>query len=165
MYTIIAGTNREGSNTLKVAKEYQNYFKSEGVEAQLFSLKEITMLHRDEAFEKLEAKYITPTTKFIFVMPEYNGVFPGIFKLMIDMTEIKPSWNDKKVMLVGLASGRAGNLRGLDAMTNMCNYMKMQVLPNKIPLSGINNELKGDVFIQEGTIQAIKQQIQEFISF
>ncbi len=165
MYTIIAGTNREGSNTLKVAKEYQAFFKEEGVEANLFSLQEINMLHRNDDFETLEAKYLIPTQKFIFILPEYNGAFPGIFKLMIDMSDIKPCWNNKKVMLTGLASGRAGNLRGLDTMSNMCHYIKMDVLHTKLPLSSINNELENDRFSNEQTIEVVKQQIKDFISF
>ncbi len=165
MYTIIAGTNREGSNTLKVAKEYQSFFKEKNIDATIFSLKEITMLQRDEAFITLERKYLIPTEKFVFILPEYNGAFPGVFKLMIDMSDIKEVWHGKKVMLTGVASGRSGNLRGLDAMTNMCNYIKMHVLPNKLPISSIHEELLQDRFVKNQTIETIKQQIKEFISF
>jgi NAD(P)H-dependent FMN reductase len=165
MITIMAGTNREGSNTLKVAKEYQRFFEKEEVETTLFSLEKIDMLKRNADFISLEETYLKPAEKFVFVLPEYNGAFPGIFKLMIDMSEIASCWPDKKVMLVGLATGRAGNLRGLDIMTNICNYIKMEVLPNKIPLSSISSELENNQFIKEDTIEAIQNQIKQFISF
>ena len=165
MYTIVAGTNREGSNTLKVAKEYQAFLKEEGIEASIFSLQEINMLHRDDDFMALEAEYLLSTQKFIFILPEYNGAFPGIFKLMIDMSDVKECWYGKKALLTGVATGRSGNLRGLDAMTNMCHYIKMHVLPNKCPISSIHEELENDRFTKEQTIETIKQQIKEFISF
>ena len=98
-------------------------------------------------------------------MPEYNGSFPGVFKLMMDISDLSTCWNFKKVMLVGVANGRAGNLRGIDIMTNMCNYMKMHVFYNKLPISAVSSEIENDVFIKEQTIQTIKTQIEGFIKF
>ncbi|MBL7773519.1 MAG: NAD(P)H-dependent oxidoreductase [Chitinophagaceae bacterium] len=165
MFTIIAATNRLGSNTLKVAKEYQRLFKENQVDAQLFSLEEMVSLHRDDSFIQLENKYLLPTEKYIFIMPEYNGSFPGIFKLMMDNSDITKTFYFKKVMLVGVANGRAGNLRGIDIMTNMCHYMKMNVFYNKLPISNVSNELKEDRFHTEQTIKTITAQIQGFINY
>lgn len=165
MYTIISGTNRPGSNTLKVANEYLNYFKEQGVDIHLFNLEDLKSLYKDDYMIKLEQELLIPTQKFIFILPEYNGSFPGIFKLMIDNTDIRKCWHGKKVMLVGVADGRAGNLRGLDVVTNMCHYMKMNVYFDKIPLSRINTELSNDKLVNEGTIQVVKNQINGYIQF
>lgn len=165
MYTIISATNRKGSNTLKVSKEYQHYFSEKGVQTRIYSLEDFHSMFKDEAFERLEEELLVPTQKFVFIMPEYNGSFPGIFKLMMDISDVTRCWYHKKVMLVGVANGRAGNLRGLDNMTNMCHYMKMHVLPNKHPISSVSNELKDDRFFQEATQNAIRNQIRQFIEF
>jgi chromate reductase, NAD(P)H dehydrogenase (quinone) len=165
MYTIIAATNRKGSNTRKVANQYQLFLKENGVEAQILSLEDFNSFDRDEAFDMLEKKYLQSTTKYIFIMPEYNGSFPGIFKLLMDLSDLATCWNHKKVMLVGVSSGRAGNLRGIDSMTNMCHYMKMNVFYQKMPISNIHHELKDDTFVQESTIKAIGQQITDFIQY
>ena len=165
MYTIISATNRNGSNTLKVSKQYQTFFKEQGIEAKLLSLEDFNSFHRDENFNQLESEFLAPASKFIFIMPEYNGSFPGVFKLMVDISDLSVCWNFKKVMLVGVANGRAGNLRGIDIMTNMCNYMKMHVFFNKFPISSVSSEIENDVFIKEQTIQTIKSQIEGFIKF
>ncbi|MFZ4754348.1 MAG: NADPH-dependent FMN reductase [Chitinophagaceae bacterium] len=165
MYTIISATNRKGSNTLRVSKEYQHYFSEEGVQVRIYSLEDFHSMFKDAAFERLEEELLIPTQKFVFIMPEYNGSFPGIFKLMMDISDITRCWFHKKVMLVGVANGRAGNLRGLDNMTNMCHYMKMNVLPNKLPISSVSNELKDERFYQETTLNAIRNQIRQFIEF
>jgi NAD(P)H-dependent FMN reductase len=68
-------------------------------------------------------------------------------------------------MLVGVSSGRAGNLRGMDIMTNMCHYMKMNVFPQKLPLSSISNEIQNDVFVNPKTIETIQAQIAGFIKY
>ncbi len=165
MYTIISTTNRLGSNTLKVAKQYQAFFAEEGIQSQLYSLEDFTSLHRDENFDRTESDLLIPTEKFVFIMPEYNGSFPGIFKLMLDLSDIKKCWYYKKVMLVGVANGRAGNLRGIDTMTNMCHYMKMNVYHEKLPISGISHQLENGNFLNPDTIQTVKNQIKGFISF
>lgn len=165
MITIIAGTNRVGSYTLKLAKIYKAFLEEEKVEAQIFSLEEINMLQRNEAFEKLEEKYLLHSDKFILIAPEYNGSFPGILKLMIDMTDVKNVWHHKKICLTGVASGRAGNLRGLDVLTNMFHYMRMIVHPNKLPFSGIQNEIINDTLAIPSTEESIQEQIKMFVAF
>jgi NAD(P)H-dependent FMN reductase len=99
-------------------------------------------------------------------MPEYNGSFPGILKLMMDNSDIRKVWWYKKAMLVGVADGRAGNLRGLDHMTNILHYLRMHILYNKIPISRINEEIgeNGEV-LKPTTLQAIETQIDEFLKF
>ena len=165
MYTIISATNRPGSNTLKVSKQYQHFFSDEGIDSTLLSLKDIDSIFRNEKFETIERDILIPSQKFIFVMPEYNGSFPGIFKLMIDLCDVKQCFNYKKVMLVGVANGRAGNLRGLDIMTNMCHYIKMNVFHDKLPLSGISGEMENGQFRHAHTRDAIVQQIKGFILY
>lgn len=165
MYTIISATNRQGSFSLKVAKYYQTIFSQLQIETQLFTLETLTSLQRDEQFNQLENTYLIPTKKFIFIMPEYNGSIPGIFKLMIDISNIKSCWNHKKVMFTGISDGRAGNLRGLDMMTNICNYLKMDVYFNKLPISAIANQFENDMIKNEQLIDNIQQQISGFIAY
>lgn len=93
-------------------------------------------------------------------------VFPGVLKLMMDNSDIKKCWWHKKAMLVGVADGRGGNLRGIEHMTNILHYLKMHVLYNKMPLSRINDEISplGE-WLKPGTLKAINEQIDEFIKF
>ena len=166
MITIISATGRQDSMTLRVAKKYQEIFRANGVEAPLVSLEEKEVWHRGKHLLELEEQYFIPSAKFAFIMPEYNGSYPGVLKTMIDHSNIKACWWGKKAMLTGVADGRAGNLRGLDHFTNVLNYLRVNVLYNKIPLSRINTEidLEGNL-LQPGTQAAIEQQIEEFIRF
>src|SRR6476660_6749604 len=110
MYTIISATNRIGSHTENVAKQYQSILKEKGIEAKIFSLKNLNVLETNAAFIKAENEFLFPAQKFIFIMPEYNGTFPGVLKAMIDITDVKKTWWWKKVLLTGVSTGRAGNL-------------------------------------------------------
>ncbi len=99
-------------------------------------------------------------------MPEYNGSFPGILKTMIDNTDIKSCWWGKKALLTGIADGRAGNLRGLDHMTGILQYLRMNVFWDKLPLSRINDEIgeNGDL-LMPATNQVIDAQVEAFLAF
>ena len=91
MITIISGTNRPHSNTLKLAKYYQKSLLKRGQESQLFSLEALpdtiikTDLYgkRSEAFKPIQ-EMMSSTEKFLFIIPEYNGSFPGVLKTFID---------------------------------------------------------------------------------
>ncbi len=166
MYTIISGTNRLNSHTEKVAFEYQKFLKDKNIEAIIFSLRNIDVLKKNAAFTSLENKYLIPATKFIIIMPEYNGTFPGVLKAMIDITEIRKVWWWKKALLTGVSTGRAGNLRGMDHITASLQYLNVFVHPNKLPISSIDKVMDEEGIISnEGTLQAINKQLDEFIKF
>jgi NAD(P)H-dependent FMN reductase len=166
MYTIISGTNRLNSHTEKVAFEYQKILKDKQVDSVIFSLKNIDVLKKNASFTLLENKFLIPAKKFIIIMPEYNGTFPGVLKAMIDITDIKNVWAWKKALLTGISTGRAGNLRGMDHITASLQHMNMYVHPNKLPISLIDKVMDDEgVIYNENTLQAINKQLDEFIKF
>ena len=148
MITIIAGTNRKNSVTLKVARYYEKLLKQRGENCQVLDLAKLpkdfvfSSLYGEENldFAQITEQFIFAPSKLIVVTPEYNGSFPGIMKSFID------GWNPKKVSdkwvaLAGVSSGRQGNARGMDDLTNILNYLKINVIPVKPPLSQIFNLL------------------------
>jgi chromate reductase len=164
MITIISGTNRHGSNTEKVAREYQKILKEKGIEAGLLTLEGIDVMHYNEAFRRLEQDIIEPTTHFIFVSPEYNGSFPGVLKMLFDTSRSHELWFYKKALLTGVATGRAGNLRGMDHLADILNYIKITVHPNRLPISVVDKMLSPEGKITDGnTLKAINDQLDEFI--
>jgi len=166
MITIISGTNRKDSMTLRVANYYYNEMQGIANDVRLLSLENLRLWERNEELIAVEKQILIPSEKFIFIMPEYNGSFPGVLKMLIDNTDIRQCWWYKKAAMVGVADGRGGNLRGLEHMTNILHYLRMNVLYNKIPLSKINEEISkaGDILIP-ATQKAIHQQIEEFIKY
>ena len=164
MYTIISGTNRVGSNTLKVSRQYQKLLREKGIEAKLLSLEDVNVSTRDTNFQKLENELLIPTDYFIFISPEYNGSFPGVLKLLFDTSKTHMIWWHKKALITGISSGRAGNLRGNDHLASILNYLKITVHPNQLPISSINKLMDPEGNItDENTLKAIHQQLDNFI--
>jgi NAD(P)H-dependent FMN reductase len=166
MITIVSGTNRPGSNTLKVSKEYQRILAEKGVDAGLFSLEGVNLISHNADFEKIENKIIIPTHTFIFIVPEYNGSFPGALKMLFDTSSSHEIWFNKQALITGNATGRAGNLRGMDHLGDILNYLKITVHPNKLPISQVNKLMdKNGKFADTITLNAINNQLDEFLKW
>lgn len=177
MILVLAGTNRPGSKTRIIAEHiYENLKATSDEEVSFFSLEDLpsSALHRDmydadtqdPSLTLIQDKFIIPSTKWILVSPEYNGSFSGVLKLFIDALSIRKfseNFKDKQVALVGVASGRAGNLRGMDHLTGFLNYLGMHIHPNKLPISSINQVLDENNVPDEGTQKAINSLLQAFI--
>lgn len=166
MITIISGTNRADSMSLRVANVYHNMMSDLNVVSQVLSLEGKEVWEKGADMKALEERYLKPVDKFLFIMPEYNASFPGVLKMMMDNCDVKKCWWYKKAALVGISDGRAGNLRGTEHMTAILNYLKVNVLYNKVLLSRIGEEVdKESRILKPQTKELISVQIDEFVRF
>lgn len=173
MITIICTTNRPDSNTRKVADLYQNALVSLEKECQILDLKEVEASWIQDSnygknvpeFEAVVSQFIRNVDKLIFVTPEYNGGFPGYLKFFMDACD-HGDWSGKKVALMGLASGRGGNVRGLDHLTGILHYLGSEVYSKKVYLSQINQTISTEGEIVSSVLEAeIDRQLKGFLSF
>ena len=166
MYTIVAGTNRIGSNSLKVAKEYRRMLQEKGIDAHLFSLEGLNLLNRNSELQRIEEEIIRPTERFLFIAPEYNGSYPGVLKMLFDIGQPQLLWWHKKALLTGVATGRSGNVRGMEHLAGVLNYLKVSICPNLLPLSQVDKLLDEEGRLKDpATIQVVQQQIDQFINW
>ena len=146
--------------------EYSRFLNEQETENRVLALDEFDAHERNEAFIKTEADILKTAERFIFILPEYNGSYPGILKMMIDNSDVPNVWWHKKVLLTGVSSGRAGNLRGMEHITGSLLHMKMLVHPNRLPISVVHTVMDAnDRFTDEPVIRSIKTQLEEFLSF
>jgi len=173
MITIVSGTNRPNSNTLKVSRYYLKTLQQLGQEAQLFSLESLPEnIITSDLYGKRSAEFepiqelVVNTDKFMFIIPEYNGSFPGVLKTFIDACEYPASFYDKKAALTGISSGKYGNIRGIDHFSGVCGYLHLNVLPLRLHIPAIKYELnkEGD-FFKEDTLKFTNDQISKLVRF
>ena len=145
MITIIISTNRKESTTSKVAHFVASLLEKNPEEVRVLDLANLpaeffqTSMYneRTPAFMEMFNTFIEPARHIIFVIPEYNGSYPGVLKLFIDASPVKSFWN-KHASIIGLSDGHAGNMRGQDHLTGVLHYLKMHVHYHKPKLSAIN---------------------------
>lgn len=140
MICVIACTNRPNSYSLKISEYYIELLKKEGVACTLIDLNKLpesylfsALYHnqgKDELFNSIK-KIIADAEKFVFVVPEYNGSFPGVLKAFIDGLDYPASFKNKKSALLGISSGVMGGSLALSHLTDILNYLGMHVLASK----------------------------------
>ena len=120
---------------------------------------------RSQEFKPIQ-QLVLDTDKFIFILPEYNGSYPGIVKVFIECCEFPGSFKNKKAALVGLSSGKYGNIRGVDHFTGVCHYLGLHLLPLKIHIPQISEEIdtKGHLLL-DNTLKFVKEQVSSFAEF
>ena len=174
MIAVISGTNRNDSHTLRVANYYCCELKKHGEKVELINLQHLpsdflfTDLYgsRSADFQAMEQQIIL-AEKFVFVAPEYNGSYPGVLKVFIDAFGPREAFHNKKAFLVGLSAGKFGNLRGLDHLAGVLNYLRVTVHPFRahIPLIDEKLNVSSNTFNDPATIDEIALQIRYCLNF
>ncbi len=173
--TIISSTNRPGSFSLRFSALYRDLMGSKSqLETKILSLESLPPTFafdncfgkRTPDFEVLLENYIVNAQRFVFVIPEYNGSFPGILKSFLDASQPK-SWYGKKAALIGVSQGRAGNLRGIEQFTLILQHLRMHVYFYKLPVSNIEKIIgqNPSLPIPEEMISLLNLHINGFCSF
>ncbi|MGF1565490.1 MAG: NADPH-dependent FMN reductase [Flavobacteriales bacterium] len=161
-YLVISGTNRPGSNTRKVAEHYYHELSDIVETAGFLTLEDLPAdfafqdlwIEKSTTVNRMITEQLMPATKYIFVMPEYNGGFPGVLKTFIDCVPPR-LFAGKKAGLIGVATGKAGALRPMDQFTNVLNYLKVSVLYAKPKLSEVDKCMTPDGHITDDRTRAL----------
>lgn len=173
MISIVSCTNRKESYSLRVAKVVSAILDTKEIPHRLFSLEELprdfafTKINEEQdlAFDQLVELNITQSDKFIFVVPEYNGGFPGVFKAFIDATHPR-HFKTKKAALVGVASGIGAAIRPLDQVTGILHYLQVEVLSDKPKFPNVENSFdENDKMIDLAGLKRLNDMCDKFLKF
>jgi chromate reductase, NAD(P)H dehydrogenase (quinone) len=174
MICVIACTNRPNSNSLKIAEYYINRLQAENAECMLIDLNKMPETYlfsalydnqgKDSTFNEIK-KHISAADKFVFVVPEYNGSFPGVLKAFIDGLDYPASFKNKKAALIGISSGVMGGSLALSHLTDILNYLGLHVMASKPRITRVENTFT-DGEIKDTLVQSlVAQQIKDLITF
>ncbi|MCX8156515.1 MAG: TIM barrel protein [Verrucomicrobiae bacterium] len=173
MITIIAGTNRPGSNTAHVARAVEACYRRRGVPAQVMDLGLLPPAAFAPGAYAQKPEALAPFTESILqsagvvvVTPEYNGSFPGVLKYFIDLLKFPESFQARPVAFVGLSNGQWGALRAVEHLQQIFAYRNAHLLPERVFLPGIRDCLDGAGDLnQEGLAQRLEAQAEAFVRF
>jgi chromate reductase, NAD(P)H dehydrogenase (quinone) len=180
MITVIQATNRPDSNTEFVSRHITDlleglYPGKIGYISMAKVFPEMLMAgsyDRDaipEGLKDIQDLWMVPAEKFIWLLPEYNGSFPGVLKVFIDVLSVRKydeTFKFKKSMLIGIATGRSGNIRGMDHLTGILLHMNSIIYPHLLPISRISELMdeKGQI-IHTPTLKTLEDHLRAFVAF
>ena len=173
MIEIIAGTNRPGSYSLKVAKFVAGLYKEQNLPAQVLDLSELPLgeVTNGNYFQGAPAgawesavDRVTAADGLVVVVPEYNGSFPGILKLFIDYWKYPETFENRPAALIGLG-GRWGGLRPVEHLQQVFGYRNGYIFPQRVFIANVKDAIKEDRVVEPMALELMKTQTRDFAGF
>ena len=172
MKYIISGTNRPGSNSLKISQFIQNLYLEASEQVEILDLANIGLEQLDgshygkapppklaETIEK-----INQSEGLIVVVPEYNGSMPGALKYFIDHWKYPQSFEQRPVCFIGLG-GMFGGLRPVEHLMQVFSYRNAFIFPIRIFLINVWNIYKDGEWKDPMSLQLLRSQVDGFQKF
>ena len=171
---IIVGTNRPNSMSRKIADYYQNILNQ--LDAASIILDLVNLPHdftvsalyentgKNEDFNGLRS-LLEKTDKFVFIVPEYNGSYPGVLKAFIDGLPYPNSFSNKKAALVGLSSNMQGASLALSHLNDVFSYLGMNTLALRVKLAQIRSHFNDGNISNALYKELLEMQAEQIIRF
>jgi chromate reductase, NAD(P)H dehydrogenase (quinone) len=170
---IISGTNRPNTHSARIAEYVRKKYEEVGASATVLDLKDYPFedtLDGSYNSEKPRIKAINQqlinADGLVFVIPEYNGSFPGVLKVMLDHTPYPSALVHKPIAYIGEASGAFGSLRSVEQLQLVLNYMNALNYPERVFIQRVSkNWSDEDGPTDPFTAKILDEQISGFVKF
>jgi chromate reductase, NAD(P)H dehydrogenase (quinone) len=142
---IISGTNRPGSNALKVARVLLDHYRRAQVPAEVLNLEDLpreifdgsVYATKPPAMVELQGRILSAAGLHV-VTPEYNGSFPGVLKYFIDLLKFPESFDNKPVAYVGESAGTWGGRPAVEHLQMVFGYRHAHSYPVRVFIANVH---------------------------
>lgn len=172
---VVCGTNRDGAlSRILAGQTLSTYGQIDGVEVELLDMQELTNAFlAPKAYKEPTPEITALVDRFLacdgahFIIAEYNGSYPGILKLFVDMLPFPEGFDSRPCAFTGLAAGQFQGLRAVEHFQQVAGYRNAHLYPRRL---FIGNSFKQFDFEQgrlsdEELCKRLTQQCQGFHDF
>ena len=173
MITLLIGTNRPNSNTLKVARHIEEIYAELKVPLRVLDLGKLppeifspsSYAEKPKSFQPF-AEGILQASGVHVISPEYNGGIPGVLKYFIDMLKFPESFERRPVCFTGIAAGIWGALRPIEQLQAVFGYRNAYIYPERVFLPQIHNVLDQNGRLNNPELlERLRKQASGFVDF
>lgn len=170
---ILSGTNRPGSNALRISKLLAALYARVGVHVEVLSLGDLgpeiflpsSYAAKPPEMIALQERVVNATGLHI-VTPEYNGSFPGVLKYFIDLLKFPESFDHKPVAFVGEANGAWGGLRAVEQLQMVFAYRNAHLYPKRVFINAVREKFDAQGNLNDvDLMQRLEEQCAGFAKF
>ena len=169
---IVPGTNRAGSNSLHLARQVQSDYESLGCSTDLLTMDLEADFLAPGAYRNHTPAITGRVERFlrsdgvVFVIPEYNGSYPGVLKLFVDMLPDKVSFNGRPCAFIGIAAGQFQALRAVEHFQGVVGYRNGHMFPNRVFVGGVHKVIGPDQRLNDlALVERLQAQAKGFVAF
>ncbi|RNC84769.1 MAG: NADPH-dependent oxidoreductase [Balneola sp.] len=170
---IISSTDRPNSKSLEVSGYIQKLYDKQGVDTSVVSLEDFPL--QDVAGGKYGEEIqsvknfrdpVLNADALLFVIPEYNGGFPGILKVFIDYLPFPGAFEHLPMAFIGVAAGAFGALRAVEQFQMVANYRNSIQFPERVFINRVSSEFDPESGLKNEFQQKLLEgQTKNFIGF
>lgn len=173
MITVVSGTNRPGSNTLKIARLAVAGVEGLGEDVRLVDLAQLppelfngaSYAEKPAAFEPFQRAMID-TDGILTVIPEYNGACPGVMKYFVDMLRFPESLYETPAGFIGISAGPWGAVRAVEQLEMVFQYRHAHLFGRRVFIPNVGAALDDNGRLaDEELAQRLGQSLEKFVDF
>jgi len=173
MITLLIGTNRPNSNSLKVARHIEEIYAELKVPLRVLDLTQLppeiflpsSYHEKPKSFHPF-AEAILHSSGLHVISPEYNGGIPGVLKYFIDMLKFPESFERRPVCFTGVAAGIWGALRPIEQLQSVFGYRNAFIYPERVFLAQIHSLLDANGRLNNPELlDRLRKQAAGFVDF
>lgn len=170
---IISGTDRPNSHAIKISNYVSTLYKEMGIQAEVISLEDFP-LHaviggkygQDIPEVNAFRAPIVEADGLVFVIPEYNGSYPGILKIFIDYLPFPKAFEKMPMAFIGEATGAFGGLRAVEQFQMVANYRNALQFSERVFIQRVHHGFDEETGLQDKFAQGLlESQVRNFARY
>lgn len=169
---VVCGTNREGSQSRLLAQEAAEIYRQLGQSVDLLDMGELppavllptAYKNRAETVTALVDRFLK-SDGAVFVIPEYNGSYPGVLKLFVDMLPYPEGFDSRPCAFIGLAAGQFKSLRAVEHFQQVAGYRNAYLFPRRVFIGDSFQQFVDGKLADDELSERLKKQADGFCSF
>lgn len=169
---VVCGTNRSGALSRLLSQEIVAAYQQRGHSVDLLDMQELPAEVLAPTAYKQPAENVTALVErfmksdgVVFVVPEYNGSYPGILKLFVDMLPFPAGFDCRPCAFVGLAAGQFRSLRAVEHFQQVAGYRNAYLYPGRLFIGDSFKQFVDGKLSDDELSRRLQEQADGFVKF
>lgn len=169
---VVCGTNRKGALSRLLAAEVAESYKLLDCHVDLLDMAELpTSILAETAYKEPAQEVKDLVDRFlksdgaVFVVPEYNGSYPGVLKLFVDMLPYPEGFDSRPCAFIGLAAGQFKGLRAVEHFQGVAGYRNAHMFPRRLFIGDSYSQFVDGKLSDDELTTRLKEQADGFADF
>jgi NAD(P)H-dependent FMN reductase len=169
---VVCGTNRVGAQSRLLAHEAVAAFRDEACSVDLLDMAELPLdALTPTAYKEPSTGVADLVQRFLrsdgamFVIPEYNGSYPGVLKLFVDMLPYPEGFDSRPCAFVGLAAGQFKSLRAVEHFQQVAGYRNAYLFPRRLFIGASDKQFVDGRLADAELTRRLREQAIGFVKF
>lgn len=169
---IVCGTNREGALSRDLANQVADIYREQGHTADLLDMAELppetlsgsVYKEKPPSLQALVERFLS-SDGVVFIVAEYNGSYPGVLKLFVDMLPYPEGFDNRPCAFIGLAAGQFSALRAVEHFQQVAGYRNAHMFPRRIFIGDSYSKFTHGKLNDEELVGRLEKQATGFCQF